>query len=716
MKELPHGMTGTELFSLRDENKEQVGEIQEDQQTASAAVPERPALAPNVQLIGEMPETGFKDRQWLIQRDGRFIQATELLYRVAEQASGERTLEEIASGVTERTDWIVHADDVRQLIEARLIPMGLIATADGSVAPGGGAAGQHPAPSPLAVSMRMKTLSPCIIDPIARALQVFYMPPVLVLVLIAAVIAHWWLYRVHGIEASIRDVLYTPGGLLLALAIVILAGIFHEFGHASALRYGGGRVRGMGAGLYLVWPAFYTDVTDSYRLGRWARVRTDLGGVYFHLIFALALIALSVVSGRELPLFAVVLINLQVIGQFIPFVRFDGYWMLADLTGIPDFFSQMGPFLRSVSPVEGLKGSKLPNLKPWVRVAFTIYLVATIPVLTYLFFLMVRDLPRLLARTWHAFRVQVGMFPIAHSHGDFLTMLLLGTQVLLLALPVLGTFCILYSVSQMPIKAVWNWSKPTATRRMAGALGAAAVTAFLGFLWAPQSRGLTGSRAVLRATDKMGALLQQTREATSRVQTLQADLEGSVGPDRFTGTVVLKRPNLARIDMKGKGGFGEFRVASDGTNLVTYFPGNNRYARSNPGPEGRNIHAFVAEQIDDFFQPDRIGVTPAGGRSSYLGKGSADGTEYEVVAVVSRTPVNSTTRYFISPKDHLIHRVVITTKRGSGKTGTSWANLKNIRTNVPIAEAAFRWTPPPTAGPLQLPSGITLPVGNGSPR
>ena len=34
----------------------------------------------------------------------------------------------------------------------------------------------------------------------------------------------------------------------------------------------------MGAGLYLVWPAFYTDVTDSYRLGRAGRLRTDLGG------------------------------------------------------------------------------------------------------------------------------------------------------------------------------------------------------------------------------------------------------------------------------------------------------------------------------------------------------------------------------------------------------------------------------------------------------
>jgi hypothetical protein len=49
---------------------------------------ERPRLAANVSLIGEMPETGFTEQQWLIQRAGRFVQVTELLYRIAEHADG----------------------------------------------------------------------------------------------------------------------------------------------------------------------------------------------------------------------------------------------------------------------------------------------------------------------------------------------------------------------------------------------------------------------------------------------------------------------------------------------------------------------------------------------------------------------------------------------------------------------------------------------------
>ena len=66
---------------------------------------------------------------------------------------------------------------------------------------------------------------------------------------------------------------------------------FHEIGHAAACRYGGGRPGGMGAGIYMVWPAFYTDVTDAYRLPRRARLRTDLGGIYFNAVIAVVTLA-----------------------------------------------------------------------------------------------------------------------------------------------------------------------------------------------------------------------------------------------------------------------------------------------------------------------------------------------------------------------------------------------------------------------------------------
>jgi putative peptide zinc metalloprotease protein len=67
-------------------------------------------------------------------------------------------------------------------------------------------------------------------------------------------------------------------------------------------------------------------------------VRTDLGGIYFHAVACVGLIAAAVFLRAEYLLTAVALINMEMMRQFIPFVRLDGYWLLADLTGVPDFF------------------------------------------------------------------------------------------------------------------------------------------------------------------------------------------------------------------------------------------------------------------------------------------------------------------------------------------------------------------------------------------
>src|SRR5947207_7349169 len=102
-----------------------------------------------------------------------------------------------------------------------------------------------------------------------------------------------------------------------------------------------------------------------------------------------------------------------------------------------------------------------------------------------------------------------------------------------------------------------------------------------------------------------------------------------------------------------------------------------------------------------------------GGRPLARSKEMVDGTEYEVIEVVAEAPLDRTVRYFISPKDKLIHRVAVLTKRESGGVATTWASLKNLRTDEPVDESVFQWTPPPTAKPLQLPEGVALPIGGG---
>lgn len=457
-----------------------------DQRAIVIEVPERPMLAPGVSLVGEMQGSGFQDRQWLIQRSGQFLQVPELLYRVAEWADGERTLEEIATGVTETTEWLVSADNMRQIIGAKLIPLGLIATAASARPTGIQSISTGRARSPLALNMRMKVVGPRFIDPITRVLQFLFAPPLLIPMLVAIVAAHVWLFRTHDVARMIKVFVYTPGLLLGALAIIVVSNIFHEFGHASALRYGGGKVRGMGAGLYLIFPALYTDTTDSYRLGRWARVRTDLGGFYFHLIFALGALGLSLLSGQEFLLVIVLLIDLQIIGQCIPFVRFDGYWALADLTGIPDFFSQIGPFLRSVLPGHGAQTTKLPNLKPWVKRFFLAYIILAIPVLALLFFLMIVNVPRVVTTTWDAFLIQREELVHPQRQSGLLGAVASVVQMFILPLPLLGMVYLLSKLGWSGLRALWRWSRHVLVRQVASLLCVAGTLALVANLWIPQ--------------------------------------------------------------------------------------------------------------------------------------------------------------------------------------------------------------------------------------
>ena len=49
-------------------------------------------------------------------------------------------------------------------------------------------------------------------------------------------------------------------------------------------------------------------------------------------------------------LLTALVLQLQMLQQLIPVVRFDGYYVLSDLAGVPDLFARVGPVLRSLRP------------------------------------------------------------------------------------------------------------------------------------------------------------------------------------------------------------------------------------------------------------------------------------------------------------------------------------------------------------------------------
>lgn len=401
-----------------------------------------PDLAPGVELLGEAPGTGYAQKMWLVQYYGRFIQLTELLYRVAEYCDGTNSLADIAAQVSWSTEWQINADDVEYLLNKKLIPTGIITLA--AVADSHRAATD--AQSLIRLGLRTKVIGARAIEPVARRLRFLYWPAVVAPLLIAGLLAHAWLYLYAGPTNILAHTIQTPGLLLLILIASILPRFWHEFGHATALRYGGGRARSIGVGIYVMDPAFYTDVTDSYRLPRGARVRTGLGGVYFDLILSTIMIGLYAVTGWQPIVILVFLNNLNSLFQFVPIVRLDGYWVLADLSGVPDFFALIPAFLRSILPLHFWKGQKLPPLKRSAKIVLAFYTLVGFPAMMIFLAFFAMRIPGLLTTSINALQHDGLMFFIALYEGVWLNVAALGGQLALLIVTLIGLVYFIFTM------------------------------------------------------------------------------------------------------------------------------------------------------------------------------------------------------------------------------------------------------------------------------
>ena len=438
--------------------------------TTAATASERPRLADGVDLVGVLPGSGFDSTQFLVRRGAQFVQVTELLFRTLEALDARRTYADIASRLTEATDWSVTPDQARSIVVQKLVPLGLVTTGEARARVSDGSVP---------------------VDNIPTALISLFAPVVAVPLLALVVIAHVWLYFGHGVVNGLLEVLYAPGLLLVVFGLIVLAGLVHEFGHASGLRHGGGRARSMGVGL--VYPAFYTDVTQSYAMPRAARLRTDLGGIYFHLLFALGLIGLYQVTGFEALLLAVLLIDIEAIRQLLPFGRLDGYWVLADLTGIPDPLSQMSPFVRRALPQDRVQGPRLPQLRPWVSRIFAVYIALALPVIGIVIVFLLFRLPVLVGLLWDALRLQVAQLATAAAMSDSATIAIAVLQIALLCFELVATAFILWKLGTQAASGIAALGRRPGRPRLAAFGLAAALVGGLTFLWGPHVAGLTAN-------------------------------------------------------------------------------------------------------------------------------------------------------------------------------------------------------------------------------
>jgi putative peptide zinc metalloprotease protein len=438
-------------------------------------------LAEGVELLGAYKDSGYSQPPSLMRRaDGQVIQMSPLLYQVACRIDGSRDPDAIAALVSADLGRSLDAAQVRYLITAKLLPLGVVAAE--------GIPRALPRANPLFSLRARATLLPeRIVNLIGAFLRPLFRWPVIVAVAGSMLAVDWWLFAVHGLGGGIQQVLRDPVDLLAVLGLSLVTAVFHECGHAAGCRYGGARPGVIGVGIYLVWPSFFTNVTDSYRLSRAGRLRTDLGGLYFNLIFMLALAGIYAATSSEVLLLVIAVTHVEMLDQLLPFVRFDGYFILSDLIGVPDLFARVVPIMKSVLPA-GRRDPRVTGLRRGARIAVTGWVLCVIPLLLFTMGGLLLRLPRVDRALWRSTHMQAHLAAAAVAGHQYAAAAVDAVGVVLVILPGAGTLYVAVRLARRIVTLGRRWSAGRPVRRRLATGTGLAVMAALAAFWTIQGQ------------------------------------------------------------------------------------------------------------------------------------------------------------------------------------------------------------------------------------
>lgn len=177
---------------------------------------------------------------------------------------------------------------------------------------------------------------------------------------------------------------FSPTNALLLAITLGLTKVCHEFGHGLVCKHFGGECHEMGVMILVLTPCLYCNVSDSWMLpSKWQRAGIGAAGMYVEVV--LASLATFVWWFSQPGLLNYLALNIMFIASVTtllfnanPLLRYDGYYILADLMEIPNLRQKatsilsrkMGELLLGIEPPED------PFLPQRNQVLFALYSIA----------------------------------------------------------------------------------------------------------------------------------------------------------------------------------------------------------------------------------------------------------------------------------------------------------------------------------------------------
>ncbi|MFG0312668.1 MAG: PqqD family peptide modification chaperone, partial [Phycisphaerales bacterium] len=147
--------------------------------------------------------------------------------------------------------------------------------------------------------------------------------------------------------ASGVDSVIAPANWGWLIVVFVVTKAIHETGHGAICKRYGGQVPEFGFMLLVLFPAPYVDASAAWALpSKWKRMAVGAGGMIFELFVAgvAALVWKSTADGsliKQIAYNAMFTASVStVIFNANPLMRFDGYFILADLLEVPNLMQR----------------------------------------------------------------------------------------------------------------------------------------------------------------------------------------------------------------------------------------------------------------------------------------------------------------------------------------------------------------------------------------
>lgn len=216
--------------------------------------------------------------------------------------------------------------------------------------------------------------------------------------------------------------LLSPEGIVSGFIVFAFVKVIHEWAHAYAAVRNGVKVPHMGVAFMVLYPVLYTETTGSWQLSsRRARFNIAVAGITAELCLAGLFLAFWHISppGSMMQAAAFLVVAVSLVGSLLinlnPLMRFDGYYMLSDATGIDNLQSRSCAFARwRLREILFGLGDNPPENLPAHRARFLTIFGAAIIIYRFFLFLGIALL------VYHLFFQPLGLFLMMVEIGWFI--------------------------------------------------------------------------------------------------------------------------------------------------------------------------------------------------------------------------------------------------------------------------------------------------------